>query len=88
LARLSGASGVSPRSLQLAFRKYRGTSPTAYIRNARLELAHRLLADPADGRSVSQIAVDCGFSHLSRFAHAYRERFGELPSRTRLRKRP
>jgi len=88
LARLCTVSGTSPRTLQQAFRKYRGLSPMEYIRNARLELAHRRLADPGDGDSVSQIAMDCGFSHLSRFAHAYRGRFGELPSLTRSHKRP
>ncbi len=83
LAGLCTVSGASPRTLQQAFRKYRGLSPMEYIRNARLEQAHRRLADIDDGATVSQIAMDCGFSHLSRFARAYRERFGELPSHTR-----
>ncbi len=88
LARLSRASGVSPRTLQQSFRKYRGMSPMEYIRKVRLEQAHRRLADPADDNSVSRIALDCGFTHLSRFARAYRDRYGELPSRTRAYKHP
>ncbi len=88
LARIAAVAGVSPRSLQLAFRKYLGTTPTRYIRDARLELARRSLSDPADDRSVSQVALDCGFTHLSRFARAYRQRYGEVPSGTRRRRRP
>lgn len=88
LAGLCTVSGASPRTLQQAFRKYRGMSPMEYIRNARLEQAHRRLGDPDVTGSVSEIALDCGFSHLSRFAYAYRERYGELPSVTRSRKRP
>jgi len=32
--------------------------------------------------SVTEVALNCGFSHLSRFAACYRERFGHLPRET------
>jgi len=32
--------------------------------------------------SVTEVALSCGFNHLSKFAKSYRERFGELPSET------
>lgn len=77
-------AGVSPSCLFLAFRNYKDMTPTAYIKNQRLELARRrLLTSYAHGQSVTQIATDCGFHHLSRFASDYRDRFGELPSLTR-----
>ncbi len=75
--------GVSERSLQSAFRSQLGTSPSAYLRDMRLERAHdALLATSPQERSVSQIGVESGFVHLGRFARTYRERFGENPSQT------
>jgi len=37
--------------------------------------------------SVSHAAMDCGFTHLGRFAAAYRDAYGESPSRTLARAR-
>ncbi|WP_363094775.1 helix-turn-helix domain-containing protein, partial [Pseudonocardia sp. 73-21] len=39
------------------------------------------VADPAR-RSVADIASHWGFTHLGRFAAAYRERYGCVPSET------
>lgn len=77
------ASGVSKRSLHAGFRKYYGVSPMTYLRNVRLDRARLSLKQQGTGDiSVTEVALDCGFSHLSKFAHAYRDRFGELPSVT------
>ena len=84
-ADLVEVSGVAERTLQDGFRKYRYTTPMAYLKNERLQLARKALLDSAD-RRVTDVALDCGFTHLSKFATEYRERFGELPSET-LRKR-
>jgi len=74
---------VTPRYVQLLF-EHQGTTFTEYVRNARLNRAHRMLADPhlAD-RSISVIAFDVGFSDLSYFNKAFRRRFGETPSDVR-----
>ena len=45
-----------------------------------------LAADPRD-TTVSNVALDHGFHHLSRFASTYRTAFGELPSQTLSRRR-
>jgi AraC-like DNA-binding protein len=85
--RLGELVGVSERTLQLAFNRHAGTTPTAYVRKIRLELAReRLIAARGHG-TVLDIAVQCGFSHAGRFAATYRERFGEAPSATLQRAR-
>ncbi len=87
LADLAQVAGVSPRALQLAFRRHCNTTPLAWLRERRLELAHAALAGERDsGSSVSAVALDCGFTHLGRFAQQYRERFGEKPSATARRR--
>ncbi|MEU9890936.1 AraC family transcriptional regulator [Sphaerisporangium sp. NPDC051011] len=84
LARLASETGVSGRSLQAGFRRYKECSPMAFVRERRLELAHRLLLDPAYASTpIAQIAADAGFPHLGRFAAAYRRRYGVTPSHMR-----
>ncbi|MFM9927648.1 AraC family transcriptional regulator [Variovorax sp. H27-G14] len=75
------AAGVTRRALALLFRRYRELSPGEVLRNMRLDAAHAQLARN-DGASVTEVALNCGFSHLSRFAACYRERFGQLPRDT------
>lgn len=72
--------GVSTRSLELAFRHALETTPSKALLAIRLEAARKRLYDPNDEASVTEVALDCGFNHLSRFAAAYREKFHELPS--------
>lgn len=83
---LAGIAGVSERTLQAGFRRFRQTTPMEYLRDYRLDLAHQgLVASTVVGRSVTDIALACGFNHLGKFAKCYRARFGEAPSETRRR---
>jgi transcriptional regulator GlxA family with amidase domain len=84
LAQLVSLTGVSGRSIQLGFQRHRGCSPLAFLRARRLEQARTmlLLGIPS---TVTDVALACGFEHLSRFAALYRSRFGELPVETRER---
>jgi transcriptional regulator GlxA family with amidase domain len=78
--------GVSVRSLEAGFRQWRETTPSAFLRNTRLWLAHAELSR-ADGRqNVTAVAMSSGFPHLGRFSAYYRAAFGENPSDT-LRRR-
>jgi AraC-like DNA-binding protein len=80
---LAGMAGVSARALQLAFRRFRETTPMAYLRVLRLELARRELVQAArNGGGVASVANACGFGHLSRFAAEYKARFNESPAQT------
>ena len=80
---MTGAAGVGVRALQAGFRRSLGTTPLAYLRDHRLDLARQALAT---GREpVTQVAFRFGFAHLGRFSAVYRERFGESPRATRSR---
>ncbi|WP_338750834.1 AraC family transcriptional regulator [Janibacter alittae] len=84
---LAALAGVSPRSLQGAFRREYGVGPMEVLRRARLEHAHSdLVAGSPEGTSVTEIAMSWGFFHLGRFAATYRERYRESPSNTLARK--
>lgn len=76
------AVGVSARTLQLAFRKFRDTTPMAFLRDARLDRADADLRAGHPGRSVTEIATRWGFGHFGRFAGVYRARFGCTPRET------
>jgi transcriptional regulator GlxA family with amidase domain len=83
LADLTGVAGVSTRALQMGFRRFRDTTPMAYLRSTRLELARaELVKAGRQGGSVATVANALGFGHLGRFARDYEARFGELPSHT------
>lgn len=82
LGRLCEQAGVGARSLQLAFEARRQMSPMRYVAERRLAAAHTRLSKPCPADTVTSIALDCGFDHMSRFAQAYRGLFGELPSHT------
>jgi AraC-like DNA-binding protein len=81
LADIAEAARVSPRALQLAFRRRFGVTPTGYLRRVRLEGAHRDLlgADP-ESTTVADVAARWGFGPSSRFSAFYREQYGVLPS--------
>jgi AraC-like DNA-binding protein len=80
---LTGVAGVSTRALQAGFRRFRNTTPMAYLRALRLELARSELARAGrESGSVASVANVCGFEHLGRFAGDYKTRFGESPSHT------
>jgi AraC-like DNA-binding protein len=84
LAELCQHAHLQARSLEYGFRDLVGLSPFKYIKMLRLaEVRRRLQAsNPAD-RSVSELALDCGFCHLSQFAADYKRVFLESPSATR-----
>jgi transcriptional regulator GlxA family with amidase domain len=82
-AALAGSVAVSARSLQDGFARSIGVPPTRYLREVRPDRVHEdLRSADAYTATVSQVAGRWGFLYLSRFAAAYREKFGESPSET------
>ena len=83
IAELSRAAGVSERTLRNAFHHVVGLSPKRYLIRHGLEEAHTALQRAHGARgAVTYVATECGFFELGRFAGAYRQLFGELPSAT------
>lgn len=83
LASLASEFGISERYVQLLFEDM-GTNFTQYLLEQRLQLAHRMLHNPAmDGWRISEIAFGAGFGDLSHFNHTFRRRFGDTPSAVR-----
>lgn len=80
---MAAAAGLSPRSFHSCCKKHTGQGPVAWLREIRLEEAHRRLQQDSH-LSVTDIALSVGFNHLGRFASYYQKRFGELPNETHL----
>jgi transcriptional regulator GlxA family with amidase domain len=85
---LCAAIGVPERTLRMCCAEVLGMAPSRYLRLHRLNMVHAVLRDanPATA-SVAGLARRYGFSELGRFAAAYREVFGEMPSSTLRRSR-
>ena len=82
LGELASAAGVSVRTLNAAFREFRGCTPMQALREARLNgVRAELLVAPA-GTTVRDIAAGWEYANLGLFAAAYRKRFNETPSST------
>ena len=83
LSNLCRYARTEARALEYGFRDVVGLSPMQYVRTTRLHRARRLLRSiVVSHRSISEIALDSGFWHLSQFAADYKALFGESPSMT------
>ena len=82
LMQLAASAGIGIRALQLGFRRHFGSSISEMLRDIRLAHLHVRLAAASPDASITDIAFELGFTHLSRMASAYRAKFGETPSAT------
>jgi AraC-like DNA-binding protein len=82
-ADVASAVGMHTRTLQQAMSTHLGMSPTSYLRQVRLDRAHRELLEASPREVlVSEVARRWGFGNLGRFSAAYLTRFGEYPRDT------
>lgn len=86
LADIAAAVDVPVRTLLDGFHRFRAASPMQLVKQYRLEHARQRLLQSTEAARIADIALDCGFAHLGRFAQTYRQQFGESPSET-LRRR-
>jgi AraC-like DNA-binding protein len=81
LPELARLAGLNEPKLKAGFRAHFGDTVYGYLRQHRLEEARRFLAL---GRyNVTEVATRVGYSNPSKFAAAFRARFGVNPSRLR-----
>lgn len=80
LTDLENISGLSSRTLQYTFHKELSTTPTKFLRSLGLKKAKRLLLNNKNNLSITQIALECGFSNHSFFSKYFKEEFGVTPS--------
>ena len=83
LPEIAVATGMSQRSLRLAFQESMGLSPRKYLHMHRMhKVRHELRTKEAETTSITEAASHWGFTELGRFAVEYKQLFGESPSMT------
>jgi len=80
IAEIAEAAGCGVRALQIAFHRFRGTTPMRVLQQARLEQARTEMLRPHQTQSLARIATEHGFSSPTQFAQFFRRRYGVYPS--------
>lgn len=84
---LSSSLRRSRRSIQLAFARHAGMTPSNFHRTLRLSRVRRaLMSGRQPDLSIGDLASLHGFWSWSQFSQLYKLQFGELPSVTRARR--
>lgn len=78
---LVSASGVSRRHLEILFRRTLKVTPLEYLVRLRIERAKDLLRER--GRTLTEVARQCGFSDLRHFRRVFRRVGGVTPMQYR-----
>ncbi|MFF4380924.1 GlxA family transcriptional regulator [Kitasatospora sp. NPDC001547] len=80
---LAAHAHVSERQLTRIFKTELGTTPSAYVESARVELArHQLESTDA---TLERVATTCGFGTVDTLVRAFRRRLGTTPTDYRQR---
>jgi transcriptional regulator GlxA family with amidase domain len=80
---LAAIGGVSVRQLERLFKSHLRTTISSCYTRLRLERSRQLLQHTP--HQVTAVAIASGFSCLSAFSRAYKQRFGYPPKRERMR---
>jgi AraC-like DNA-binding protein len=71
----------STSTFRREFERYYKTTPGKWLADKRLERAQRMLVDT--GKTISEIAFDCGYENISHFTRVFKEKHNLPPSRFR-----
>ncbi len=75
---LANAANCSTSHFSRIFKDETGIAPSDYIMKVRLDYAKRMLR--SDEKTLTQIALDCGFNSSSYFSHCFSHAFNVSPS--------
>lgn len=84
IASVANRVGVSARTLSEGFRRCRGITPRNFLSARRLEGLRKELLTAPEHLTIAHIASDWGYVNFGNMAKMYKQRFGELPSQTRI----
>lgn len=87
VAQIARASGVTTRTMRVAFAAAVAMTPRQALTEVRVHKAREMLENADETTTVARVAMDVGICHLGRFSGYYQSRFGELPSETLKRAR-
>jgi AraC-like DNA-binding protein len=87
IAEIAEAAGCGVRALQIAFQRFRGTTPMQVLQQARLEQARTEMLRVGQTKSLARIAAEYGFSSPTRFAQSFRRKYGVYPSEVQRERR-
>ena len=76
---LAATIGISERQLSRLFVAETGLTPSAFVRDSRLDQSLWLMETTS--HSLTRIATETGFSDAAHFSHVFRQRFGMAPSK-------
>ncbi|MBR0712570.1 AraC family transcriptional regulator [Bradyrhizobium liaoningense] len=80
---MAARHNMTPRYVQMLF-EAEGSTFTEFVNDRRLARAYRILNDPRlSDRTISAIALECGFRDLSHFNRLFQRAFGATPSGVR-----
>jgi AraC family transcriptional regulator len=77
---LSDASGFSPFHFHRVFKALMGETPNQFVKRLRLQHAAHLMSH-APRRSLTDVALSCGFASSSDFSRSFKQHFGQAPRR-------
>jgi AraC-like DNA-binding protein len=80
IVEIAEVAGCGVRALQIAFQRFRGTTPMRALQQARLDRARQEIVRVDRTESLARIAAAYGFSNPTRFARLFRRRYGVYPS--------
>jgi len=75
---MAGVALLSPSHFARVFKRETGKSPMDYLIDLRLNKAKKLLR--AGDRTITEIALECGFASSSHFSSCFRQEFAITPS--------
>ena len=76
---VSRAAGLSPFHFHRVFKALLGETLHQFVKRQRLERALHVMSH-APGRSLTDVALDCGFASSSDFSRSFKQHFGQAPS--------